>query len=536
MSSEMYQMMAKTFDGLEEVLKIELEEIGATIVEVVPRGVKFSGSKEMMYRANFSCRTALRILRIIGDFEVKNANDLYHNVHKMEWENYFDVSQTFNIISTVESEAFNNATFVSLKTKDAILDRFKSKLDKRPFLNTDNPDFKINIHASADAVIISLDSSGESLHKRGYRVGQNEASISEVLAAGILKIAGWKGQTDFYDTMCGSGTIAIEAALIARNIPPGIFRSGFAFETWKDFDEDLFEAVYNDDYERPFEHTIYASDISAVSVKVAEKNAKSAGVLKSIKFSEQDFAQFQPESNEGLLVINPPFGDRKNERMAEQIFNMIGTQLRRKFSGFKTWVYSGSEDGFRSIGLKPTERIPLVNGNLEYSFRLFEVYDGARRGSEQDSNADARRSFSNDRPKRDFQPRERDEGSRDRNSSGDRRSEGRSGEGRDRFSSDQKREGFSGGPRREGAGSDRKGGDFKSGDRKGFKSDRRKDDSGPGKRDGFGSDSRRDFKPKDRVEIQTSEPKPKKEYKPREDRVPKIEKGLPIRTKRPRIK
>lgn len=556
MSSEIYQMLAKTFDGLEEVLKTELEEIGATDVEVVSRGVKFSGSKEIMYRANFCCRTALRILRIIGEFNVKSPNDLYQGVYKMEWENYFDVNQTFAINSTVNSEAFNNSMFVSLKSKDAIVDRFRSKFDKRPSVNTDNPDFRINVHASSDAVTISLDSSGESLHKRGYRVGQNEASMSEVLAAGILKLAGWKGQTDFYDTMCGSGTIPIEAALIARNIPPGIFRPEFAFETWKDFDKELLEKVYNDDYEVPFEHKIFASDISEISLKVAEKNAKSAGVLKSINFIVKDFAQFQPDSKEGLLIINPPYGERMNERKVEPIYNMIGTQLKHSFSGFKAWVFSSSDEGFKSIGLKPSQKIPLFNGPLECSFRLFEVYEGSKKESTQNEPG-GRRSFGNDRPKREFPAGERKEGFKggkrsegfssdrrrddssgprsDRFSSDRKRPDSRPGEGRERFGSDRKREGFAGRPGREGDRPDRRRDDSRPGERRSFNPDRKREDSGFGKRDSFQTENRREFKPKERFEIQTSEPKPKRDIAPREAKEPRIERDKPARPRRPRI-
>lgn len=420
MSAEHYQMLAKTFDGLEEVLKTELEELGASDVEVVTRGVKFSGSKELLYRANFCCRTALRILRIIGEIKVKSTNDLYQGVYKLPWEDFFDVNQTFAINSTVNSEAFNNSMFVSLKTKDAIVDRFRSKFDKRPSVNTDNPDFRINVHASADMVTLSLDSSGESLHKRGYRVGQNEASMSEVLAAGLLKIAGWNGQCDFYDTMCGSGTIPIEAALIARNIPPGIFRQEFAFESWKDFDQDLLEKVYNDDYERSFEHKIFATDFSALSIKVAEKNAKSAGVLKSIEFGEKDFAGYEPQPAGGMLIINPPYGERMNSRKVEPIYNMIGDQLKRNFQGFKAWVFSSSEEGFKSIGLKPSEKIPLQNGPLSCSFRLYEVYEGSKKVLNQDGYERRSNEDSSSRPA--FRRRENTVSDRRSQPDGNRRS------------------------------------------------------------------------------------------------------------------
>ena len=376
-------MLAKTFSGLEDVLKEELIEIGASEVITVNRGVKFSGSKEILYKANFCCRTALRVLRIVSEFDVKNSNDLYNGVRNIDWMEFFDVGQTFTVNSTVNSEAFNNSMFVSLKTKDAIVDQFRSKLGKRPSVNNDNPDIRINVHASASEVTVSLDSSGESLHKRGYRLGQNEASMSEVLAAGILKLAGWKGQCDLYDPMCGSGTIPIEAELIARKIPPGIFRKSFAFETWKDFDEDLFEAVYNAEYEVPFEHTIYASDISSGNVKISSENARNAGLKKGIQFSVSDFASLKPVTNSGMLIVNPPYGQRMSDRQVEPLYTMIGDSLKKNFIGFKAWIFSGSEEGFKSIGLRPSKRIKLYNGPIECDFRGFDLYEGTKKGSKQ---------------------------------------------------------------------------------------------------------------------------------------------------------
>jgi putative N6-adenine-specific DNA methylase len=273
--------------------------------------------------------------------------------------------------------------YVSLKTKDAIVDQFKAKSRKRPTVNTENPDITIHVHLSADTLTLTLDSSGESLHKRGYRVAQNEASMNEILAAGILKLAGWDGKCDFYDTMCGSGTLPVEAALMARNIPPGIFRKEFAFEKWKDFDAELFEEVYNDDYEVPFECKIYASDIASINTIVSEKNAKGAGVLKDIEFSTVDFASFTPSGKKGLLVINPPSGERMNDRKFEPLYGMIGDQMKKNFSGFKAWVFSNSEEGFKKIGMRPTEKIKLNNGSLDCSLNLYEVYDGSRKINKQ---------------------------------------------------------------------------------------------------------------------------------------------------------
>ncbi len=385
-------MLAKTFSGLEDVLKDELIEIGASDVTPVIRGVRFTGSKEMLYKANFCCRTAIRILKIIGEFKVKNTNDLYNGVKNIDWTSFFDVQQTFSVNSTVNTEAFNNSMFVSLKTKDAIVDHFRAKLGKRPSVNTENPDIRIHVHASADEVSISMDSSGESLHKRGYRLGQNEASMSEVLAAGILKLAGWKGQCDLYDPMCGSGTIPIEAELIARNIPPGIFRKSFDFEKWKDFDEDLFDSVYNADYEVPFEHTIYASDISSVNIKIASDNARNAGLKRGIQFSVSDFASLVPQSENALLIVNPPYGQRMNERQVEPLYTMIGDSLKKNFKGFKAWIFSSSEEGFKSIGLRPSLKIKLFNGPLECDLRRYDLYEGSKKQAKQNN-------FSKPRPK-----------------------------------------------------------------------------------------------------------------------------------------
>jgi putative N6-adenine-specific DNA methylase len=207
--------------------------------------------------------------------------------------------------------------------------------------------------------------------------------MSEVLAAGILKIAGWKGQTDFYDTMCGSGTIPVEAALIARNIPPGMFRQEFAFEKWKDFDPELFEDIYNEDYEVPFEHRIYASDISSISIRVSEKNAKSAGVLKDIDFEVADFSGLKPKGEKGLLIINPPYGERMRERQVEPLYTMIGDTLKANFAGFRAWIFSSSESGFKNVGLRPSQKIKLYNGPLECSFRNYELYDGSMKAKKQ---------------------------------------------------------------------------------------------------------------------------------------------------------
>lgn len=371
-------MLAKTFAGLEDVLFEELQEIGAKDLETVVRGVKFTGNNETLYKANFCCRTALRILKTMNQFEVNDANDLYKQVQQIDWTAIFDIKQTFAVNSTVNSDAFNNSMFVSLKTKDAIVDQFREKFRKRPSINTETPDIRINVHVTGNSVTLSLDSSGESLHKRGYRVGQNEASMSEVLAAGILKLAGWKGQSDLYDPMCGSGTLSVEAALIARNIPPGIFRNNFAFENWKDFDADLFDKIYNEDYEKDFNYKIYASDIVPFNVRLTGEHIKNAGVKKNVEVQVADFAQLKPETK-GLLVMNPPYGERMKERAVEPLYEMIGDQLKHSFIGFKAYVFSSSKEGFRKLSLKPSQKIKLFNGALECELRCYEVYEGSKK-------------------------------------------------------------------------------------------------------------------------------------------------------------
>jgi putative N6-adenine-specific DNA methylase len=408
MALENYQMLAKTLTGLEEVLKKELISLGAQNVETVIRGVRFSGSKDVLYKANYCCRTALRILRIVDEFKAENANELYENIKKIDWTTFFDLKQSFAVFSTVTSEAFNNSMFVSLKSKDAIVDLFREKTGKRPSVNAENPDVRVHVHVSNDLVSVSLDSSGESLHKRGYRVAQNEASMSEVLAAGLLLLANWRGQSDFYDPMCGSGTIPIEAALIAKGIPPGMFRKSFAFESWKDFDPDVFEEVYDADYEKDFPHTIYASDISPANIRLASENARNAGLKKHIQFSVADFATVKPAKNIGFMMMNPPYGQRMNDRSVEPLYSMIGDQLKQNFIGFKAWIFSNSEEGFKRIGLRFAQRYELYNGALPCELRSFEVYEGSKKQSKQGYNRGYQDDRYDQRPSRPY-------GNRDQN-------------------------------------------------------------------------------------------------------------------------
>ena len=376
-----YTMLAKTFKGLEEVLAQELIELGANDVQIERRAVSFRGDKALMYRANLCLRTALRVLVPIASFKSKDTDALYAELKKIDWSRYMTADNTFAIDATVYSETFRNSRFVTYRVKDAIVDYWNEKMGKRPNVKVTDPDVMLNVHIANEQVTVSLDSSGESLHKRGYRVATTEAPISEVLAAGMLLMAGWKGQSDFYDPMCGSGTLLIEAALIARNIPPGIFRQSFAFEKWQDFDPDLWSDIYNDDsHERDFAHHIYGSDASFYAIQQATKNIKSAGVQKDVELKQIRMEEIKDIHTEGAFVmLNPPYGERlKSNKEMEDLYGAIGTALKHQFTGSTAWIISSNVEAMKRIGLKPSKKYHLLNGELDCQFNKYELFQGKR--------------------------------------------------------------------------------------------------------------------------------------------------------------
>lgn len=374
---EIFKQIAKTFQGLEDVLADELKNLGANDVEIGRRMVSYTGDKAMLYKANLHCRTALRILKPIKEFRASNADEVYEETKKIEWDNYLDTEKTFAIDAVVFSDEFRHSKFVAYKVKDAIVDYFKEKHDKRPSVRVVNPEVKINVHIAHHQCTISLDSSGESLHKRGYRVAQTEAPLNEVLAAGMILKTGWNGKSNFIDPFCGSGTLLIEAAMIAMNMAPGIYRNEFAFEKWPDFDRDLFDELYNDESgERDFTHTIYGSDIDPNAIKIAEKNIKSAGLAKYIKLEVKAFQQYESAPEKGILVTNPPYGERISMRNLQELYQLIGERLKHVFVGYDAWLISSNEECLQSIGLKPTVKIPLKNGDLDCEFRNYKIFDG----------------------------------------------------------------------------------------------------------------------------------------------------------------
>ena len=366
--------------GLEPVLAKELTQLGASDVQIGRRMVSFKGDKELLYRANFQLHTAIRILKPIKHFKALSADDVYEGVKDIDWSEYIGIDKTFAVDSVVFSEEFRHSKFVAYKVKDAIVDQFREKSGQRPNISISNPDIRLHIHIAEDQCTLCLDSSGESLHRRGYRQESVEAPLNEVLAAGMILMTGWHGETDFIDPMCGSGTLLIEAALIARNMAPGLFRKEYAFEKWPDFDAELFDKIYNDDsQEREFNHHIYGYDVDIKAVNTARLNVKAAGLTSDITIEEQDFKNFTQPKNKSIMVTNPPYGERISTNDLLGTYKMIGERLKHQFTGNEAWILSYREECFAQIGLKPSIKIPVFNGSLECEFRKYQMFDGKMR-------------------------------------------------------------------------------------------------------------------------------------------------------------
>ena len=377
MMNDKFDMVAKTFLGLEGVLADELRALGAEDVTEGNRVVSFKGDKEMLYRANFACRTAVRVLKPFLRLHSTGADDLYEQLKTFDWEQLMQVNTTFAIDATVYSEDFNNSRFVTYRVKDAIADFFNEKYGKRPSSRLTNPEIRFDVHISGRDVTLSLDSSGDPLFKRGWRVAQTDAPINEVLAAGIILLSGWKGDTDLIDPMCGSGTFLIEAALIGANIAPGVYRDHYAFQQWPDYDADLFDQIYNDDSaEREFTHKIYGSDIEGKAIAIARTNVKSAGLNKYIELERRDFNDIELVPEKGTLISNPPYGERLNVEDLEQFYRDLGFKLKHTFKGYNAWLICYDQEQYFKIGLKPSVKYALNNGGLDCELLQFVIFDG----------------------------------------------------------------------------------------------------------------------------------------------------------------
>ena len=372
-------MVAKTSSGFEQVLANEIKAIGGQNITLGNRAVFYDGDLKIIYKSNYLLRTALRVLKEIEFFYFKNVDQFYLKCKDVDWLNYFNVDQSFVIHSTVgNSKDFTNSMFASLKAKDAIADYFRNKLGKRPNVDTENPEIVIDLHVHGDSCIISLDSSGESLHKRGYRINQGDAPLNEVLAAGMIQLSGWSGNSDFLDPMCGSGTLPIEAAMIAYNIPAGKFRKNYAFENWRDFDQLLLDSVKQAIEKKKFNYNIYASDISGSNLLNAQTNARRALVFNKIKFQLSDFNDLKIGLNNGLIIINPPYGERLKERDLNELYAMMGERLKHQFAGNNALILSSSLESLKFVGLKPEVKIDLFNGSLKCKYNNYKLFTGKR--------------------------------------------------------------------------------------------------------------------------------------------------------------
>lgn len=365
--------------GLENVLAEELTSLGAENVQVLNRAVSFEGDKAMMYRANYCCRTALRILKPMTSFVARNELALYNNIFKIQWHEIFNINETFAIDAVTSGNYFTHSQYAALKVKDAIADEFREHFGARPSVDVDDPDLRINVHIENEKVTLSFDSSGESLHKRGYRKAVDKAPMSEVLAAGLIKLTGWKYDCNFVDCMCGSGTIPIEAAMMALGIPAGFFRKKWGFMTWHDFNPELWQRVMMDagaEMEE-FDYEILASDHSAKAVEIARANIENAHLQYDIKLSKQDMFTMVPPEGGGIMIINPPYGERLEEKDLINLYKGIGDALKKNFKGFEAWIISSNKDALKLIGLKPSKKIDIYNGPLECKFEKFEIFEGS---------------------------------------------------------------------------------------------------------------------------------------------------------------
>ncbi|MGM1056233.1 MAG: THUMP domain-containing class I SAM-dependent RNA methyltransferase [Bacteroidota bacterium] len=376
-----FEMVAKTLFGFEPILAKELRALGAMDIKEGTRNVRFSGDKGFMYKANLCLRTAIKVLKPFKSFKITSEEDLYREVNNIAWEEFMDFTDTLAIDATVHSEKFTHSKYIAQKTKDAIVDRFREKFGQRPDVDLDFPTLRINVHIENEHCNLSLDSSGQSLHKRGYKTATNIAPINEVLAAGLLLLSGWEGQCDFLDPMCGSGTILIEAAMIASNIPPNLNRKEFAFEKWKDWDVDLFEQIEASVLRKvkDFHFTITGYDTAPSAIMKATDNIENANLSEFIKVKQQDFFESEKERERHLhMVFNPPYGERLDIDMPV-FYKRIGDTLKQNYPGTEAWFITSNLEAIKHVGLRPSRKIKLFNGALESKFLKYEVYEGTKK-------------------------------------------------------------------------------------------------------------------------------------------------------------
>lgn len=378
------KMIAKTIFGLEETLAQELQRLGAKEVEIINRAVSFTGDKGFMYKANLCLRTALRVLVPFHTFKVADEKSFYNSILAINWEEYMDVTDTIAIDTVLSTDLFTHSQYISQKAKDAIVDQFRAKYGERPSVDLEKPTLRINIHIHNDTCTLAFDSSGESLHKRGYRDKTNLAPINEVLAAGLILLTGWDKRTNFIDPMCGSGTILIEAALIANNIPPGYYREDYGFERWKKFmpfDEELWNTIFDAAVDKITNHEqkIMGGELSPNVAKKAKENIKLAKVDDIVSVKNCDMKDFEVPAGRGVVVINPPYGERMDKDNIEELYKMMGDTFKKNFQGYDCWILSSNMEALKNVGLRPSRKITLFNGPLECRFMKYEMYQGTKK-------------------------------------------------------------------------------------------------------------------------------------------------------------
>lgn len=377
-----FRMIAKTLFGLEEILAKELDDLGASNIRSMNRSVEFYGDKRLLYAANLWCRTATRVIKPIINFKAADENELYYNVLKIDWMKYLGLNQTFAIDAVITKSRFDNSLYVAQKTKDAIADCFRKKTGRRPSVDLKNPDVRINIYIYQSECTIALDSSGDPLFKRGYKSMTGKAPLNEVLAAGIVLQSDWDKKSPFVDAMCGSGTIVIEAALLARNIAPCLTRKTFGFMNWPDYDRELFKKIYEEARREILPKLTFemiGSDIDSKQVREASANAKKAGVGKDIAFHRSEISDVNPPSPPGVLIINPPYGERMSVDDIKSFYQSIGDALKQKFNGYDAYVFTGNLSAAKYIGLRTSRRVEMYNGPIECRLLKFEMYRGSRK-------------------------------------------------------------------------------------------------------------------------------------------------------------
>ncbi len=379
MSAE-FSLAARTYPGLEEILAGELRLIGAQEVRIDRRVVLFRGDNAVLYRANLLLRSAIRIHRLLFEFDIANQDDLYRNIFDFDWRPFLGLRDTLAVDSDVYSSFFNHGKFAALRVKDAVVDQFRKHFKARPSVDVQNPSVKIHLHIADRHCRISLDSSGESLAHRGYRIQADKAPLNEALAAGLVLLSGWDTISSFVDPLCGAGTIAIEAAMIARNIPPSMRRREFGFFTWKDFDESLWMKIQKTARSeiRKESPVIISSDRSRKAVEMAAVNIESAGLTDLIDLRCESFEDMTPPETPGTLVMNPPYGERLEENDIFGLYELLGDTLKQKYSGWRAWILSANSGALKHVGLRPSKKIPIQNGPLDARFYLYEMYKGSR--------------------------------------------------------------------------------------------------------------------------------------------------------------